>query len=178
MKGYFMPENDKTNQTNTDISLPKEEWEKKLLENEKTAFTEFPLPQDPNEKKPADKHAVHGIWAALLLAVFAVSAASFAEVNAARKLTNHNNVNAVIYNVGAKGACTFKRRVNFCGANVCVKTERMTNAEKGFFGAKMTGESVPLRAADRAEKHAVACLAAFNSFFLLRLLHIHRQGRV
>lgn len=74
MKGYFMPENDKTNQTNTDISLPKEEWEKKLLENEKTAFTEFPLPQDPNEKKPADKHAVHGIWAALLLAVFAVSA--------------------------------------------------------------------------------------------------------
>lgn len=52
MKGYFMPENDKTNQTNTDISLPKEEWEKKLLENEKTAFTEFPLPQDPNEKSP------------------------------------------------------------------------------------------------------------------------------
>lgn len=69
-----MPENDKTNQTNTDISLPKEEWEKKLLENEKTALTEFPLPQEPNEKKPADKHAVHGIWAVLLLAVFAVSA--------------------------------------------------------------------------------------------------------
>ena len=58
-----MPENDKTNQTNTDISLPKEEWEKKLLENEKTALTEFPLPQELNEKKPADKHAVHGIWA-------------------------------------------------------------------------------------------------------------------
>ncbi|WP_428053274.1 signal peptide peptidase SppA [Candidatus Avelusimicrobium stercoris] len=69
-----MPENDKANQTNTDISLPKEEWEKKLLENEKTALTEFPLPQEPNEKKPADKHAVHGIWAVLLLAVFAVSA--------------------------------------------------------------------------------------------------------
>lgn len=69
-----MPENDKTNQTNTDISLPKEEWEKKLLENEKTALTELPLPQEPNEKKPADKHAVHGIWAVLLLAVFAVSA--------------------------------------------------------------------------------------------------------
>ena len=45
-----MPENDKTNQTNTDISLPKEEWEKK----NKTAS--FNICSD-NFSNPTERHA-------------------------------------------------------------------------------------------------------------------------
>lgn len=56
---------------NTDISLPKEQWEQKLLENEKTTFVT--LEENSKEPKPAAKPH-RSIWAFLLLLSFMVSA--------------------------------------------------------------------------------------------------------
>lgn len=73
-----MPENEKEDlSASTDVSLPKEQWEQKLLENEKTAFLttdsdkKEETPQDP---KPAKRFSGRGVWSFLLLACFAVSA--------------------------------------------------------------------------------------------------------
>ncbi len=70
-----MSENEQTNPTfnNTDTSLPTEQWEQKLLENEKTA-TSF---SHPEKETPApSKQSSHGVWATLLLVTFLISACS------------------------------------------------------------------------------------------------------
>ena len=59
-------------QADTNTSLPKEDWEKKLLENEKTAL--LPPVEEKKEEKPAFKRpSSGGLWAFLLLLTFAVS---------------------------------------------------------------------------------------------------------
>lgn len=59
-------------QADTNTSLPKEDWEKKLLENEKTAL--LPPAEEKKEEKPAFKRSSSGgLWAFLLLLTFAVS---------------------------------------------------------------------------------------------------------
>lgn len=73
-----MPENENEGlSASTDMSLPKEQWEQKLLENEKTAFltTDSDKKEEtPKDPKPAKRFSGRGAWSFLLLACFAVSA--------------------------------------------------------------------------------------------------------
>lgn len=65
-----MPENEQEEiSANTDTSLPKDQWEQKLLENEKTT-----LLSEPEGKKPFKRPSGSQIWAFLLLLSFMVSA--------------------------------------------------------------------------------------------------------
>ena len=67
-----MPENEKEPSflNSTDTSLPREQWEQKLMENEKT------LTPQPEETKqvPPSKHTSHNTWATLILLTFIISA--------------------------------------------------------------------------------------------------------
>ena len=66
-----MPEENEQENRN-DTSIPKEQWEKKLMENEKTA-TSINLPKQ-TEPVPESKRATHSTWATLLLLTFIISA--------------------------------------------------------------------------------------------------------
>lgn len=73
-----MEENEQTNPPfkDTTTSLPKDQWEKKLLENEKTA-TPTTLGEKKDESQnfvPPSKRTTHNTWASLLLLTFLVSA--------------------------------------------------------------------------------------------------------
>jgi len=64
---------DSLNQNTTSTSLPKEIWEKKLLENEKTASM-LVAPPPAEEPHAPSKQTSHSIWATLLLITFIISA--------------------------------------------------------------------------------------------------------
>lgn len=69
-----MSENKKEDQqADTNTNLPREEWEKKLLENEKTSLLP-PCEEKKEEKQAAKRPSSGGLWAFLLLLTFAVSA--------------------------------------------------------------------------------------------------------
>lgn len=69
-----MAENEKKDiPSQTDSSLPKDQWEKKLLENEKAALLP-PAEEKPQQKKTFKKPAALAVWAFLLLLTFSVSA--------------------------------------------------------------------------------------------------------
>ncbi len=68
-----MAENEKESLTaNTDTSLPREQWEKKLLDNEKTVF--LPAAEKKEDKKSFKRPSGRFVWAFLLLLTFTVSA--------------------------------------------------------------------------------------------------------
>lgn len=60
--------------SDTSTSLPKEQWEKKLLENEKTASFLQSKDKEDEAPVPPSKHTGHNTWATLLLFTFLVSA--------------------------------------------------------------------------------------------------------
>lgn len=59
---------------NTDTSLPSDQWEKKLLENEKTAVSLNGAENETPHSVPPSKRTHHSIWATLLLFCFVLSA--------------------------------------------------------------------------------------------------------
>lgn len=76
-------EKDAPSPADTDTSLPRERWEKKLLENEHTALFSDTQGKSAEDETASDKKAAanakkpfsgHGIWASLLLFTFTVSA--------------------------------------------------------------------------------------------------------
>lgn len=77
-----MPENEQEDlSSNTNISIPQEKWEQKMLENEKTAAlppltakAEEKKEEKKEPKKPFKKPSVSAVWAFLLLLTFGVSA--------------------------------------------------------------------------------------------------------
>ena len=71
-----MPENEQENiPSTTDTSLPKEEWEKKLKENEKTAsLAQLKTEEKPKEKISFKKPSASSVGAFLLLLTFSLSA--------------------------------------------------------------------------------------------------------
>lgn len=71
-----MSDNEEKSQpsTSTHIGLPTEIWEKKLKENEKTAFFDKESFVASSSKEKKDKKYALNIWAALLLVMFTLSA--------------------------------------------------------------------------------------------------------
>lgn len=71
-----MPENESTNSfmNRTDTSLPKEQWERKLREHEKTDIPPQREPLPEAASLPPSKNTSHSIWATLILFTFLVSA--------------------------------------------------------------------------------------------------------
>ena len=104
-------------------------------------------------------------------AVFFAGAA-FAEINAARKFPDNQNIHAVADNFVFNRRRAFQRFKNGGGAQICVKPQCTANAQQPRFGTVVAGLVIPLRAADRAQKYAVRRLTGVHSF--LRKRHAGR----
>ena len=103
------------------------------------------------------------------LAVFALSSASFAEINSSGKLPDHHKIESVSGNIGAERALVPKRFVKLGGTQICKKTQCGAYTEESLFRTAVAGKVIPLRTADRAQQDAVACKTALYGFLGKRI---------
>ena len=86
-----------------------------------------------------------------------------AEVHAADELAHDDEVDAAFRDVGAQRAGGGELGEHLGGAHICVETHALAQLEKATLGTVGGGLVVPLRAADRAEQHAVRAAAGLKA---------------
>jgi len=96
----------------------------------------------------------HGIHS-LLLAVFQRVSLVLAEVDAADELTHDDEVDALGHDLGLEGAGRGQLGPDLGRAVVGVEAHAGAETEQSLFGALLTGQTLPLGAADCAQKDAV-----------------------
>ena len=99
-------------------------------------------------------HGVHGD----LLAVFLVGPV-LPEVDAADQLAHHNKVNAFFHDGGLQGRGVRQLGPDFGRAVVGVKPHAGPEPQEALFRPLVTGQALPLGAADGSQQHAVALQA-------------------
>ena len=96
----------------------------------------------------------HGIHS-LLLAVLQRVSLVLAEVDAADELTHDDEVDALCHDLGLEGAGRGQLGPDLGRAVVGVEAHAGAETEQSLFGALLTGQTLPLWAADCAQKDAV-----------------------
>ena len=108
------------------------------------------LPRDPFDLHHRVRFRIKGSVPGLI-------AAAFAKIDPAGEFPDDHQVKPFCRDIRTQDAGTRKRRFDLRRAQIGIKPQCLAQAQQRLFRTQISGHMIPLRAADRGEKHGIAC---------------------